>query len=644
MAQLKTPGVYIKEENAFPGSVVEVATAIPAFIGYTEKASRNGKSLVNIPTRITSFAEYVELFGGGFSPKFEIVGIGGAKTGIPLLSDAEESLIIQAGVDASEGLSPDFPSDKKEKLENLAKDLKRADILGQKNIQGVKLKDQLGPSINKRILNIFPDKIIQDNAEHKDDYDISLRTINDILELVIRDLKVDSNDDAKDLAIKNAIIKIINGENSGTPSSSSSSGPSNSFKIGEVDYNISFVADHNLMFFKSIKLFFSNGGGICYIVSVGTYKDMQGIKKDELLGGLDKLKKIQEPTLIVIPEAVLLDPREGCYEVFKQVLIHCNYMQNRFAIFDLFNGYLDNDGTPESNVTKFREGVGSDFLSYGAVYYPWLNTSVVQKDEVTFKNLDENVKLSEVLPEPIAKTFVNDNKDKASSESDKDKRKTLEDNYHLGLIATSPSYSELMDELRNRMNQMPAAPAMAGKYTMVDNNRGVWKAPANVSLNSVVNPMVDITHEDQENLNVDAVSGKSINAIRTFPGVGTLVWGGRTLNGNSLDWQYINVRRTIIMLEQSIKLALRSYVFEPNDANTWITVKSMIVNFLTEKWKQGALAGSSPEDAFDVQIGLGATMTGLDILEGKMLVSVKLAIVRPAEFIVVTFQQQMQKS
>nr|WP_275982418.1 phage tail sheath C-terminal domain-containing protein [Aquiflexum gelatinilyticum] len=178
---------------------------------------------------------------------------------------------------------------------------------------------------------------------------------------------------------------------------------------------------------------------------------------------------------------------------------------------------------------------------------------------------------------------------------------------------------------------------------MVDNNRGVWKSPANVSLNAVIKPAVEISPEGPENLNVH-VSGKSINAIRTFPGVGTLVWGARTLDGNSLDWRYINVRRTIIMLEQSIKLALQSYVFEPNDANTWTTVKSMIVSFLTEKWKQGALAGSSPEDAFEVQIGLGATMTGLDILQGKMLVSVKLAIVRPAEFIVVTFQQQMQKS
>ena len=98
------------------------------------------------------------------------------------------------------------------------------------------------------------------------------------------------------------------------------------------------------------------------------------------------------------------------------------------------------------------------------------------------------------------------------------------------------------------------------------------------------------------------------------------------------------------MIEQSLKLATRAYVFEPNDANTWVTVKSMMTNFLLNLWKQGALAGSVPEQAFDVQVGLGSTMTPNDILDGKMLIMVKVAIVRPAEFIVITFQQQMQQS
>jgi phage tail sheath protein FI len=528
MAQnLMTPGVYIEEKNGFPGSVVEVATAIPAFIGYTQKASRNGKSLLNQPTRVTSFADYLALFGGAFAPKFT-------------LSDP-------------------------------------------------------------------------------------------------------------------------------------ASGDRNLVSINGTEKNVAYKADNIFYLYSSIRLFYSNGGGTCYIVSVGTYanKESLPIVKEELLGtskdandkiiegGLAKLAKELEPTMVVIPDAVHLG--EEAYEVYKQVLAHCVKMQSRFGIFDLFDGYNARE-MDVNNVNVFREKIGSEYLSYAAAYYPWLETNIVSKSEVTFKNLDESIDLATILPEARAVDLVtkfpkSEDDFKAKLKVDKpnlsDDEVVLElpkyianqeNNYHLGLIATSPTYSTLLDEIRATMNLLPTAGAMAGIYTMVDNSRGVWKAPANISLNAVVKPSVNITHDQQEDLNVNALSGKSINAIRTFPGVGTLVWGGRTLDGNSLDWKYINVRRTIIMLEQSIKLALRAYVFEPNDANTWVTVKSMVNNFLTEKWKQGALAGASTDDAFDVQIGLGTTMTALDILEGKMLISVKLAIVRPAEFIVVTFEQQMQKS
>lgn len=140
------------------------------------------------------------------------------------------------------------------------------------------------------------------------------------------------------------------------------------------------------------------------------------------------------------------------------------------------------------------------------------------------------------------------------------------------------------------------------------------------------------------------MSGKAVNAIRTFPGEGLKIWGARTMDGNSQDWRYINVRRTMIYLEQSVKNAARAYVFEPNDANTWINTKCMIENFLRSVWKRGGLAGATPEDAYEVHVGLGDTMTGNDILEGILRITVLVAISRPAEFIEITFQQQMQKS
>lgn len=508
-SKLMTPGVYIEEKNAFPSSAVAVETAVPVFIGYTDKAEWNGKSLLNKPTRITSFAEYSERFGGAFHAKFKLA-------------------------------EPD-------------------------------------PAIKQETFS---------------------------------------------LGGKQMIVQIN-------------------------DKNTAYL-------FNSIRLFYANGGGPAYILSVDTYqgKSELEIKQDDFGEAVfELLKKEFEPTLVVMPDAIALG--DVCYKnIYTKVLQHCSEMQSRFGIFDVKQQAAGVD--TNTVITEFREGIGMNALNYGAAYYPWLKSSIVSPTEVTFENLDASVDLSKILPEEEAKKVI----EKFKPELEKYAAMKPEDmkpedikaaanatrNYHQGLKATSPTYTHILDEVRSKLNELPPAAAMAGLYTTVDNSRGVWKSPANVSVSAVNAPAVNISHEGQETLNVDAISGKSINVIRAFPGIGTLVWGGRTLDGNSQDWRYINVRRTLIMIEQSLKLATRAYVFEPNDANTWVTVKSMMVNFLTNLWKQGALAGSTPEQAFDVQVGLGATMTPTDILDGKMLITVKVAIVRPAEFIVITFQQKMQES
>ena len=111
-----------------------------------------------------------------------------------------------------------------------------------------------------------------------------------------------------------------------------------------------------------------------------------------------------------------------------------------------------------------------------------------------------------------------------------------------------------------------------------------------------------------------------------------------------MDWRYIQVRRTIIYIEQSIKNALQPFVFSANDSKTWSTVTAVVSNFLKQTWSQGGLAGAAPEDAYSVSCGLGSTMTAQDVLDGNMIVEVKVAITRPAEFIVLTFSQKMQSS
>ncbi|MBL7780718.1 MAG: phage tail sheath family protein [Saprospiraceae bacterium] len=190
-------------------------------------------------------------------------------------------------------------------------------------------------------------------------------------------------------------------------------------------------------------------------------------------------------------------------------------------------------------------------------------------------------------------------------------------------------------------NRLPPSGAIAGIYCYVDQNSGVSKAPANVSVQGATGLTVSINDNQQEDLNVP-IDGKAVNALRFFTGKGILVWGARTLDGNSNDWRYISVRRTIIYIEQSIKNALQPYVFMPNTQQTWTSAVSMVSNFLQTFWNQGGLTGGNPQDAFSVQAGLGSTMTPVDIQEGNMIVQVMVATIRPAEFIVLTFKQKME--
>lgn len=214
-----------------------------------------------------------------------------------------------------------------------------------------------------------------------------------------------------------------------------------------------------------------------------------------------------------------------------------------------------------------------------------------------------------------------------------------------GGAADNPAiHRALLAEIKKLYVVLPPSGVMAGVYARVDAERGVWKAPANVSLFTTLAPAVRITNGMQDYLNVDATSGKSINAIRTFAGKGIIVWGARTLAGNDNEWRYVPVRRLFIFIEESVKKASEFVVFEPNVKNTWVRVKAMIENFLTGLWKDGALAGAKPEDAFFVKVGLGETMTAIDILEGRMNVEIGLAAVRPAEFIILKFSHKLQES
>jgi hypothetical protein len=344
---------------------------------------------------------------------------------------------------------------------------------------------------------------------------------------------------------------------------------------------------------------------------VGNYT--QPLSADTLIEGIHALQHEQEPAMLVVPEAVLL-PFDACTRVQQTMLTHCGVdMQNRMAVLDVWAGDKPRNASDGDPVTRFRQTLpvdqASSQRSYGAAYYPWLHTSAVSLSELGVEHIDT----SEVptLGQPLS--------------------------------PMSPLTDAIMAAALKRINLLAPSAAMAGVWAQVDNTRGVWKAPANVGLNQVVAPAVALSDTDQADLNAPP-DGNAVNAIRVFAGKGVRVWGARTLDANNAEWRYINVRRTLIMVEQSLKLACQAMVFEPNDANTWLKVKQQAENFLDQLWRQGALVGSKPEQSYRVHVGLGITMTDIDIECGLMRLTVALAMLRPAEFIVVSFTVQMQKA
>lgn len=384
------------------------------------------------------------------------------------------------------------------------------------------------------------------------------------------------------------------------------------------------LADDNIvpyLTYHAVRLYFDNGGGQCYIVSVGGYADAVAWA-DGIEDGLAAVALEDEPTLLLAPEAVHLDAA-GYGSWAQAALLQCGTLKDRFALFDVYRGYLDLEVTPsgelQSPLVAARAMFGSNHLKYGAAYYPYLRTTVTP----VVAGDGTNVAVTYTLPDGGGTTTA-----------------TLDT---LRTTATSV-YNLVKATMRERFLVLPPTGAVAGVYAATDTARGVWKAPANVSLTDVLEPVVRLSNQKQEPLNVDADGGKSINAIRAFSGKGTLVWGARTLAGNDNEWRYVSVRRFFNMVEESVKKSTYWAVFEPNDANLWVKVRGMIENYLTQKWREGALAGAAPKDAFFVRCGLGTTMSAVDILEGRLNVEVGLAVVRPAEFIVLRFSHKLQTS
>ena len=196
---------------------------------------------------------------------------------------------------------------------------------------------------------------------------------------------------------------------------------------------------------------------------------------------------------------------------------------------------------------------------------------------------------------------------------------------------------EMFDPLAKRSAYFPPSGAMAGIYARTDSERGVHKAPANEIVRGCTGLSCNYNEGEQDILNP-----MGVNLIRAFTGRGIRVWGARTMSSNGL-WKYLNVRRLFIYVEESIKANTNWVVFEPNSEALWGRVVRTIEMFLATCWRDGALAGSSPSEAYFVECG-PTTMTQDDIDNGRLICNIGIAPVKPAEFVIFRITQHTAAS
>ena len=653
----KTPDVYVEEISIFPPSVAEVATAIPAFIGYTEKFEHKGISYQHKAKEIKSLVEFEEYFGKG--PKLDVteVKIDGLNqpTEVKLnssyyLYDSLKLYFTNGGgrcyifsCDVYQNNGTVKKSDFDECIKSLKKEDEptmivfpdatnlttesqfyqlQKDALSQagKLMDRVVIMDLLTDAENKGKVGDFRQNIGMQNLKYGAAYTPYLKTAF-----------------TKTVRYKDFYTKVTKG------------GAAFDFKL--LNINDDKILDTLILIeelyaasdlMKDFKASTLKANYALNAASVKTATNSISSKHrdllDEIFSALKDLEDVatRDISTVTLNEAgATLSPKNNLTMIARGLL------PSIATDLDLLNQYnieartdIGEDGS--SGLFADEDIDWTATLAWGSD----LSTPSGSSDVIDGSEPSVGVKNSSLIDAaaPIIQKILSVYQEIEVS------AKELENSLENSIYENISVIKNISSKIATSESIIPPSGAMAGIYAQVDSSRGVWKAPANVSVSGVIGVTEKIDSVDQETLNVDVDAGKSINAIREFAGKGTLVWGARTLAGNDNEWRYVPVRRFFNMVEESVKKSTYWAVFEPNDANLWIKLKSMIENYLTQKWREGALAGAKPEQAFYVNIGLGKTMTAQDILEGRLIIDIGMAAVRPAEFIILRFMHKMQEA
>ncbi len=659
----RTPGVYVEEISLFPPSVAEVETAIPAFIGYTGSAKDKRAGDLHLkPLRLRSLAEFREKYGGPPPVHVENINLAGDNAVMDFALDDQYLMFDSLRLYFANGGGDCYIVSIGDFHQKPAK----ADF-----IAGINALEKF----DEPTLFVFPDATLLPAEDLGDVQKTALAQSAELMDrFVICDVK-DKEGIGKDVGM---FRKQIGSRN---------------LKYGAAYYPNLFANLGRNLKYRDIK------GSVKKYSQPFDWSTLVDDDDDDLKQALIKLDNIVDSNadldseLSKFKQVNSLNTLEEYFENEKAAFynsisedaainsIRANFVKMVDAVYELAHKFLDErahdkwektdnpvfDYLANLLTTQLADSMKSLVEidnSAAQLVHPGASSNFPRHDELTwnfagwngiFNPTDTNNAAfpeagddsaqrrdNMIAVEPmVSSTFysvVNAIREVLAE------GEQLESQHEQIVVLGLPALKNVLDTLNRDTSILPPSGAVAGIYADVDRKRGVWKAPANVSLNSVVKLSRDIDSRDQASMNIDTTAGKSVNAIRVFSGRGHMVWGARTLAGNDNEWRYIPVRRFFNMVEESVKNATYWAVFEPNDANTWVKVKAMIENYLTQKWREGALAGATPDQAFFVKIGLGLTMTNIDILEGRMNVEIGMAAVRPAEFIILKFSHKMQES
>lgn len=639
MTAYKTPGVYVEEIVKFPPSVAQVETAIPAFIGYTEKAEKkNGDTLSLVPTRITSLLEYETYFGNplkedSISVTIDDKVINGATERSYLVSKPSSAkpflMYYSLQMYFANGGGPCYivSVDQYGVAVNPPTLVSKADL--DKGLAKIRKEDE--PT-----LLLFPDAT---NMGNTDDffalYNDALTQCNELQDrFTIIDTETD--DDENKTPVDDLRNKISNDKDYVKYGAAYYPFLETilDYHYDEISVDITHTQDPTLTLADEVIAAAAAATAVTpFLVSSATLVTSLTTVNTAIQGGdadnafINKLD-VSNAIQLIIHE---LDSVVAAATPAATAATTAAATTEAAALTTALT-----DATVGLPKLKVDLQIHIDAINAAATGTPVKTESAASI--TTVANIQTIIQgIIDLIQPGITSAIAAAHAATTNPSLNGLKLAAVE-------TVDNAAYNTIKAEINAMPMVLPPSCAMAGIYARVDEDRGVWKAPANVSLNYVIKPTLQISHDDQKSLNVDTIAGKSINAIRSFTGKGVLVWGARTLAGNDNEWRYISVRRFFNMAEESVKKATEQFVFEPNDKNTWVRVKAMISNFLTSQWRAGALAGPTPDKAFYVNIGLGETMTAQDILEGNMIVEIGMAVVRPAEFIILRFSHKMQEA